>query len=268
VKRKKDPSDPRLINSVQRAIEILALFNVRERELGITEIATHLGVAKSTVAGLVYTLEKNGYMDQDQDTRRYRLGLRLIERAATALDTIEIRQIAFPYIARLRDSFDESVYLGVPRNSEIVIIGRVLCSKVLGVRTGIGESIPFLETAVGTAYLSGQADDFVQQAIDDHLGQTTQTPKKSQIQSIRREISEAGQTGYAVNHRGREGGVSYIASPIFDITGSSIATVSVSVPTIRLPSTAIPEFGESVRETALSISSELGYQGFTREREI
>ena len=261
-------NDPRIIKSVQRVIDIISLFNTHQRELGITEIASQLGLAKSTAAGLIYTLEKNLYLDQNPDTRRYRLGLRLVERAATALDTIEIRQIAFPYIARLRDELDESVYLGIPKNGVIVIIARVLSSKVLGVRTGIGESIPLIDTAVGTAYLSGQEDGFISASIQDHQEMAGQTFSQSQIRNRRATISKARELGYAVNLRGRERGVSYFASPIFDLSGCSIATISVSVPTVRLPDELIDQLSVKVRETSLSISSELGYQVFTREKDL
>ena len=71
----------KIIGSVQRAIDILDLFDRRTQELGITDIARALDIPKSTIAGLISTLEQNDYLDQNTTTRKYRLGFKLAERA-------------------------------------------------------------------------------------------------------------------------------------------------------------------------------------------
>ena len=76
-------TSPRLIKSLQRAINILDLFDEQTAELGITVIAEKSGLHKSTAAGLVYTLEHNGYLGQDPETRKYGLGFKLVDRAST-----------------------------------------------------------------------------------------------------------------------------------------------------------------------------------------
>ena len=68
-----------LFSSVQRALDIIALFDSNIQELGITEIAKALGLHKSTASGLVYTLQSNGYIEQNYENRKYRLGFQLLE---------------------------------------------------------------------------------------------------------------------------------------------------------------------------------------------
>ena len=77
--------DPRIIASLQRALDILALFGPQTPELGITDIAKSLNLHKSTASGLVYTLQRNGYLAQNPENRRYHLGLQLVERAGVCL---------------------------------------------------------------------------------------------------------------------------------------------------------------------------------------
>ena len=67
----------KLIGSVQRAINILNIYDNQKPELGTTEIAKALNLPKSTVAGLIYTLEINGYLDRNPKNRKYRLGYKL-----------------------------------------------------------------------------------------------------------------------------------------------------------------------------------------------
>lgn len=118
--------DPRIISSLQRALDILSLFGPQAPELGITDIAKALNLHKSTASGLVYTLERNGYISQNPANRRYQLGLQLVERAGVLLDQIEIRKIAMPELEHLRDWSSESVNLAILEENQIIYIERLM----------------------------------------------------------------------------------------------------------------------------------------------
>ena len=131
--------DPRIIGSVQRALDILSLFGPQSPELGITEIARALDLHKSTASGLVYTLQSNGYIEQNPENRRYRLGLQLVERAAVLLNQIEIRKVAMPELEHLRDWSTESVNLAIREDNQVIYIERLMTDKNLGFRNHIGD---------------------------------------------------------------------------------------------------------------------------------
>jgi IclR family KDG regulon transcriptional repressor len=125
---------PRVINSLQRAFDILDLFDEQTAELGITEIAETLGLHKSTAAGLVYTLEYNGYLGQDPESRKYSLGFKLVERASVLLD-------------------------------QIVYIERLTTTQSLGMRAKVGYRAPMQCTALGKAILSGMPQEEAQKLV-------------------------------------------------------------------------------------------------------
>jgi len=83
------------------ALSILELFDNHTAELGITEMAKRLGLHKSTLAGLVYTLESSGYLGQNPTTLKYRLGVKLVKRAFLALGHLEVTRVALPHLERL-----------------------------------------------------------------------------------------------------------------------------------------------------------------------
>ena len=145
------PRPSKLIGSVERAFDILNLFDGRSPELGMTEIARALGLHKSTVASLIYTLEARGYLNQNPVTRKYRLGLKLVERASIVLSHVEIRQVALPHLQVLRDEFDESVNLAVLDGAYVVYVERLVGTRALGVRTEVGKLEPAHSTALGKA---------------------------------------------------------------------------------------------------------------------
>ncbi len=144
----------RKIGSVQRAIDILNLFDAQAPELGTTEIARALGLHKSTTASLVSTLAANGFLNQNPDTRKYRLGLKLIERAFAMLDQFEIRQIAYPALQELRNQWNETVNLAILDGSDVVYIERMLGTKALGMRSEVGRRALAHSTALGKAILA------------------------------------------------------------------------------------------------------------------
>ncbi len=247
------------IGSVQRAIDILNLFDGRCPELGTTDIARALGLHKSTTASLVYTLEANGFLNQNPETRKYRLGLKLVERAFAMLDQVEIRQIAYPHLNELRNQWNETVNLGILDGPDMVYVERMLGTKALGMRSEVGRRAPAHATALGKAILSclslSEARSFV-----DRYGLPSITPKTiTDPDAFFIELDKTRERGYAIDDEENEIGGRCVAVPIFDHTGQAIAAVSVSAPTTRLPREDVPRVGAQVRETAKAISRGLGY---------
>jgi DNA-binding IclR family transcriptional regulator len=99
----KRQTNRKVIASVQNALKILNLFEGNRSEMGNTEIANLLDMNPATVAGLVYTLKTNHYLDQNPANRKYRLGLKIAERASVLLNQLDLRKAASPYLEELRD---------------------------------------------------------------------------------------------------------------------------------------------------------------------
>jgi len=247
------------IGSVQRAVDILNLFDSQSPELGTTEIARALGLHKSTTASLIYTLEANGFLSQNPETRKFKLGLKLVERAFAMLDQVEVRKIAYPHLQALRDRWDETVNLAILDDADVVYVERMLGTKGLGMRSEVGRREPAHSTALGKAILScfpnSRIEDFVKAYGLRQVTNNTITDP----QTFLAELDKVREQGYAVDDEENEIGGRCIAVPIFDHTGCVIAAVSISAPTARLPVSDVPQAGAMVRETAKLISRSLGY---------
>jgi DNA-binding IclR family transcriptional regulator len=156
------------IGSLQRAIDILDAFDEQTPALGITEISEQLALHKSTVAGLVYTLERNRYLEQYTATRKYRLGLKLVERAFTMLDQVDVRSVALPHLQALRDRCNDSVFLAVRDGGHVVYIEQLVSSQPLGMRAKLGYRAPVQTTALGKAILSALSQGEVEQLVSTY----------------------------------------------------------------------------------------------------
>ena len=139
---------------MQRALDILNLFNNGHVELGNAEIARLMDLPTGTAAGLIYTLRINNYLDQNPTNRKYRLGLKLAERAAVLLDQLDLRKVAAPLLEELRDWCGESVNLAVRDGNEVVYIERMFGDHSLGIRSELGRRGTLHSTALGKAIFS------------------------------------------------------------------------------------------------------------------
>ena len=90
------------LKSVGSALDVLECF-ATDGELGVSDIARRLGVAKSTAHRLLQTLASRGFVEQDPHTGQYRLGIHVYELGALALARNELRHAALPFLRQVAD---------------------------------------------------------------------------------------------------------------------------------------------------------------------
>jgi len=247
------------ISSVNRALSILELFDHHTDELGVTEMARHLNLHKSTLSGLVHTLLDRGYLDRNPVTRKYHLGIKLIERAFVALSHLDISRIALPYMESLREWRDETVNLAILDGDEVVYIERLLSSHTLGMHSRIGKRAMAYSTALGKALLS-QLPESELEAFLANFNPVPVTPNTiTDLQKFRDELELVRRQGYAVDMEENEVGGVCIGAPIIDHRFKAIAAISIAIPKARISPRDLPELGAKVMETAQAISRGLGY---------
>ena len=104
---------PGPIQSLTRAAAILRLLAGGERRLGLSQVASALGLAKGTAHGILRTLQQEGFVEQDPVSGKYQLGAELLRLGNSYLDVHELRARALVWADDLARSSGESVYIGV-----------------------------------------------------------------------------------------------------------------------------------------------------------
>ncbi len=253
------PAARKLIASVQRALDILDLFNNGNVELGNAEIARIVDLPIGTASGLIYTLKANHYLDQNPANRKYRLGLKLAERAAVLLDQLDLRKVAAPYLEEIRDWCGESVNLAVCDGNEVVYIERMFGNHSLGIRSELGRRGTLHSTSLGKAILSSLPEAERKNLLKDYnftsvTKFTITDPDKFEI-----ELGNVQKRGYAVDEQENELGGRCVGAPILDRYGYPIAAISISVPIQRFPEEDVIKYGKKLVETAGIISQKMGH---------
>jgi len=249
----------RRITSVSRALSIIELFDSDTSELGITEISKRLNLHKSTVSGLVNTLQASGYLDQNPSTRKYYLGMKIVEKAFIALDNFDVVKIARTHMERLRNWRDETVNIAILDNDEVLYIDRELGTQTLGMQSHVGKREKAHSTALGKSLLSQLNEAELEEYLNKHSLNPVTPNTITQPKELSQELEIIRGQGYAVDMEENEIGGACVAAPIMNYLGNTIAAISISVPVVRLEPSEIPLLGEELVETAEAISKDLGY---------
>jgi DNA-binding IclR family transcriptional regulator len=256
----KRQTNRKVIASVQNALKILNLFEGNRSEMGNTEIANLLDMNPATVAGLVYTLKTNHYLDQNPANRKYRLGLKIAERASVLLNQLDLRKAASPYLEELRDWCGESVNLAILDDKEVVYIERMFGHHALGIRSELGKRAPMHSTSLGKAIAAFLPEQDLRVLLEDYQFSSITRETITDQEVFNQELEIIRKCGYAMDEQENEMGGRCIGVPIFNHEGYPIAALSLSVPVQRLPNDQVPSFGEKLKQTALLISKQIGYQ--------
>ncbi|PZE21027.1 IclR family transcriptional regulator [Paenibacillus xerothermodurans] len=250
-----------IIQSLDRALNILNLFDEHTTELKITEISARIGLHKSTVHSLLKTLQMHGYVDQDAESGKYRLGLTLLEKGQLLLQGMDIRAQARKHLMALSAQTGQTTHLVILDGTDGVYIDKVEGMKAAIRYSRIGRRVPLHSSASGkilAAFRRPEEAELLLQGYQ-YVQQTPHTlPDKH---SFVRELAKVREQGYAVDDQENEPGVRCAAAPIFNHAGEVVAAMSVST---MLSGVDDEQFQQHIAlligETA-HISQLLGYRG-------
>jgi DNA-binding IclR family transcriptional regulator len=246
------------LSSVTTAVRLLKLFSVQDHELGISELAKRLRVAKSTVHRLASALLDEGLLEQNPENNRYRLGVALFGLGTLVRRRMEVVGEAKTFLTDLRAQTGENVRLAILNGTNVVYVNDFEGPHPVRLRSSIGLSKPAYCTAEGIVLLTGQPREVIDDVLAGDLAALT--PRTAADPgSIRARIEEARRLGYAVDDEESEIGMTCVAAPVHSGDGRVVAGIGVAGPRTRLRKRMIPALAARVVATADRISARFGY---------
>ncbi|NWQ44337.1 IclR family transcriptional regulator [Bacillus sp. EB106-08-02-XG196] len=249
-----------VVKSVSRALDIIALVGMKKGGLGVTEIANQIDINKSSVFRTLSTLVQYGYIEQDRETGKYKLGYKFLDISSKLLESIDIRSEAKPFLKELENKTNEVIHLVVYDQGEVVYIEKLEGTETLRTHSKVGKRAPMHCTSVGKAILAHLPENDVL-SILDRKGMPYHTDHTiTSIEAFLQELQQIRQRGYALDLEENEYGITCIAAPIFDHLGNVVAAVSISGPTTRMTSKQLNQLGPLMIQTSQQLSARLGHQ--------
>jgi IclR family acetate operon transcriptional repressor len=235
--------------AISRAFALLNLFRDEGGDLGVVQLAERLGLTLSTAHRLARALVLEGYLAQDEDRERYRLGPQSLLLGQAAQKAMGI-QVARPVMQRLADSTHESVNLGLLDGDHAIVIQRIESSQPLRFSMEVGTRIELHATSMGKSLLAFNDDlrAFVD-GLDERLLQLTNKTHATKT-SLRADLEQIRRRGWSTDDEESMLGVRCVAAPVLDTSGQARAAVAIQAPAVRMPDSRLDQLGPEVRGAA------------------
>ena len=247
------------INSLDRALRILMILGERGVPMRVSDISRKLGIDKSTAYRIISTLRVRGFVEQESDTRKYTLGLKVLEVAALKVRSIKLLPVAKPCLEELMLRTKEAVHLAVLSEGEIMYVDSEQCSGPFNLNTVVGGRAPLHSSAVGKVLLAPLPSEEVDRIVAIK-GLTRFTDRTIiSAEELHDHLAGVRKQGWAIDDEETYLGVRCLASAICDHRGEVVASIGISATIHHITHDRIPFLGQLVKEVAAKISRRLGY---------
>lgn len=254
--------DSSINNSLDKALSLLAYFDIENPTRGLSEISRLSGIPKATVYRLINTFVKNGFL-RKVDTRgkqnQYALGIKFLMLGTLVSDTIEIKEVALPHMQKLRDTLNEDVQLVMREHDRVVYVEKLICDHPVRLYTRTGRSASLNAGACPRAILSFLKDEEIDEIIRlQHFTKYTDTTIVDADQ-LWKSIQKSRREGYTISYGEMEPETAAVGAPVFNHEGIVVASISTAGPASRFDESTLPLIIEKTVKAAQAISRDLGY---------
>lgn len=247
-------------NAIERTLSILESVAHSSNGMTNSDINRRLKIPKSSASYILRVLENRGYLIREKETGKYRLGLKLMSLTRDMLTHIDVRDVARPVMENFVKKVKLSMHLAVLDNGRAVYIEKVEAENFVKMDIWIGHRLPIHTTAIGKVLVSQFPEKDVVDILDLR-GMERKTPKSiTTSKKYLNELNKVREYGFAIDNEENNLGVRCVAAPVFDANGKIIAALGTSSTTMQIDENHLPKILEMVKNSALKISEQLGYQ--------
>jgi DNA-binding IclR family transcriptional regulator len=249
------------IRAVERALRLLSVMSDGKPRT-LRELSDKVGINSSTTFRILATLACSNYVERDDLSGAYRVGIACLELAGAYMESSDIRRIALSELERLRDETKETVHLAVLDKMEVVYVEKLHGLHAIGImHSQVGGRAPAYCTGLGKVLLAYTDQDLVRNYyIKTGLYRYSDATIQS-VDALLEHLEKVRAQGYALDLGEHEAEVRCVAVPIFGMSGRVLSAISVSGPASRMTTLENQtELIQRTREAAYTISTRFGYR--------
>lgn len=248
------------VQSIARAFAIAEEIARNREGISLAELSKRVGLHNSTTFHLVKTMVQLGYVSQLADSRKYRIGRRMFTLAAGALDEIELVSVATPILERLTGATGEYSHFAIRSGDQIVVVAKTAGTGIFQMVDRTGAVRPGHATALGKVLLAALSPSQLERYLETSEMQAFTAKTIVERAALLRELEEVRRKGLAYDDGEFDAEARCVAVPVRDFTGRVAGAIGMSGPMWRLSRQSLQEKSKYVREAAVALSAELGFQ--------
>ena len=244
------------VQSLQRALSLLNFLAQSKQGMNLKDVAAASELPPSTAHRLLSTLLECGYV-QTSSAQRWSVGVQAFSVGQSFLDSRDLLDLVRGPMIRLMEETQETVKMGILSGNQAVILTQSECSQSMRAFAEPGARLPLHCTSLGKAFLACLDQD----AVEDIVGTTftAQTAKTHlNIGSLWDDLAQSKKRGFAVQDEEYLVGLRGAAACIYDEDGKAIAALSVTGPTVRIPTDRLDQLGRVVSGVCRNITQQYG----------
>lgn len=252
--------DSRQPESVAAVLKVFGIMQALSEQsvIGISDISQRLAMPKATVYRFLQTMKSLGYVQQEQESERYGLTMRVFELGCKALEFPDLLQIADRQMRQLSLSCMETLHLAALVDHRAVYIHKINSPRMLGLNTHIGKQIPLHCTAAGKVLLAFSQAAIRENIIGEMEFAALQPATLADAGSLNSALDRVLEQGFAEDIQEYDADICCLAVPVLDYLNNVVAGLSMTFPVIRYNSSQKEVNISMLHRTAREISRQLG----------
>jgi IclR family pca regulon transcriptional regulator len=245
-------SRPEFVQSLERGLSVIRCFDAEHARLTLAEVAQRTGLTRATARRLLLTLGDLGYVSSNG--RHFSLTPRVLDIGYAYLSSLNIEQIAQPYLEALSERVNESVSVTVLDGADIIYVARVPTKRIMTISLGLGSRLPAYCTSMGRVLLAELTPAELAAIVPDRLEPRTLHTITSRAE-LEQVLADVRRQGWALVDEELEVGIRSLAAPLRDASGRAVAAMNVSTHAGR---TTVGEMHEQILPAVLVAARDIG----------
>jgi IclR family transcriptional regulator, pca regulon regulatory protein len=249
------------VEALAKGLRVLRAFSAEKPRLRLGEAADIAGLPISTTYRMLKTLAAEGYVEELPDDS-FRPTAAVLRLGVSSLQRTDLIEAADPALARLAETTQETVNLGILIGAEVLFVRRIRSADFVSATLRVGSLIPAACASIGKLLLAFlQPVEQVERLQAINLSGCRGPRSIKNIEALSRELREIREVGWAVQDEEYEYGIRSIAAPIRDDTATVVAGLNIAVTASkRSVQQLIDELLPQAQRAADEVSRNLGFE--------
>ncbi|MCP4319090.1 MAG: IclR family transcriptional regulator [Hyphomicrobiales bacterium] len=245
------------VKALERALILLRTVADADA-MSLTDLSQRVGMPASTAHRLLVTLQNFGYLEFNEDTQLWTIGVEAFRIGGSFSRRIKVVEAGRPMLRALMEQTGETANMAVADDGDVVFVSQVETHEPIRAFHRPGTRAHMHSSGIGKALLAhldaeGLDKWMGRKGLSIYTENTIADPDE-----LRREMATIRERGWAIDNEERTLGMRCVAASVYNEFGEAIAGISVSGPSVRIPDTVLTEYGVLVRRAADEITESIG----------
>lgn len=245
------------MRTVEKALRLLDFFDDQHPEFGLSDLARLSGIDKATVLRMLSDLGETGLVEQDPNSKRWRLGAGILRLARLREATFPVTRVLTPVLERLAEETGETAHASLLSGRDLGTVGVVESTRSNRVYIEPGLILPLHATASGIAFAAFARPELRAQVLMRPLVAITRTTPVTR-DTLTARMDDAARNGFATADQTFEAEVFGIAMPLFGADGHACGALAVASPSSRVSDAHIHAIVAALTPAAREVTLGLG----------